>query len=85
MRFKLHSALLVAGALLVAAQAHAQLSAFPTCAQFCLISGIGASGCGLTDYKCACTSAKFVGAVVPCALSSCAAISLSEFAFTTTH
>ncbi|EPS35063.1 hypothetical protein H072_11528 [Dactylellina haptotyla CBS 200.50] len=50
---------------------YGQLDAFPNCAQSCLLTGVQASGCSLTDFKCACTAQPFFDKSLPCIQSSC--------------
>ena len=72
MRFKPLSTLLVSGALLVAAQAHAQsIADIPACAQTCLLPALQATGCSMTDFNCICGSAQFVSGSKACILKAC--------------
>ncbi|KAF3925963.1 hypothetical protein ABW20_dc0106748 [Dactylellina cionopaga] len=54
-----------------ATAAYAQLDKFPACAQPCLLQGVTASGCSLTDFKCSCTAQPFFDKSLPCIQSSC--------------
>ncbi|KAF3914149.1 hypothetical protein AA313_de0208589 [Arthrobotrys entomopaga] len=65
---KFSTVILAAAAL---ATASAQLDAFPSCALNCLISSSTSSGCGLTDYKCACSSDAFLNGSTSCIKGAC--------------
>ncbi|KAF3933288.1 hypothetical protein ABW20_dc0105938 [Dactylellina cionopaga] len=50
---------------------YCQLDKFPICAQPCLITGLDATGCGLTDFKCTCTAKPFFEKSLPCIQKGC--------------
>ncbi|KAF3936228.1 hypothetical protein ABW19_dt0205171 [Dactylella cylindrospora] len=49
------------------------LDSFPTCSQSCLLQGVQASGCSLTDFQCSCSSQSFIDTAVPCIEGACSA------------
>ena len=58
----------------VSAQSIADLTAsIPACAQTCLATAIGNSGCGLTDNACQCgdANAAITREATPCVISGC--------------
>ncbi|KAK6542838.1 hypothetical protein TWF694_006779 [Orbilia ellipsospora] len=65
---KFSTVLLAAGAITTT---YAQLSAFPSCALSCLVSGISSSGCSATDYKCTCSSSAFLTTSTTCIKGAC--------------
>ncbi|KAF3907030.1 hypothetical protein ABW20_dc0101166 [Dactylellina cionopaga] len=69
---KFSTAIFAVGALATAV--YAQFDKFPVCAQPCLITGLTASGCGLTDFKCTCTAQPFFDKSLPCIQTSCKAV-----------
>ncbi|KAI9769613.1 MAG: hypothetical protein M1839_003615 [Geoglossum umbratile] len=54
------------------------LSALPTCAQSCAISGISSTGCGITDLKCICSAQAFLTSVGTCTTAACSAADLQS-------
>ncbi|ESK89696.1 hypothetical protein Moror_16913 [Moniliophthora roreri MCA 2997] len=50
---------------------YAQGPPVPVCAQPCLTSAAGSSGCAVTDIQCLCSSSSFVSSVVQCAATVC--------------
>ncbi|KAA8896160.1 hypothetical protein FN846DRAFT_966155 [Sphaerosporella brunnea] len=64
------TAIFVAAALAAVASAQ-DLNAFPSCGLTCLTSNLSATGCSLTDFKCACSNQAFIDTSTKCIQSSC--------------
>ncbi|KAK6340826.1 hypothetical protein TWF696_009144 [Orbilia brochopaga] len=65
---KFSAVLLVAAAAAVSAQSIADI---PSCAQGCLITALGTTGCDVTDLKCSCGNEKFVNDGAACIDKTC--------------
>ncbi|KAH0613998.1 uncharacterized protein H6S33_005884 [Morchella sextelata] len=56
---------------LVASVSAQSLSDLPSCALTCLTTGLAATSCSITDFKCACSNTAFVSGSATCIQGSC--------------
>ncbi|TGZ79890.1 hypothetical protein EX30DRAFT_341979 [Ascodesmis nigricans] len=52
---------------------NAQLSAIPSCALNCLLTGIISTGCATTDFACSCSNTDFIASASACIKVACSA------------